>query len=66
MNLEQGVNRRGRKRDREKRINGVRNRALERFGNSMGCKNDHWNGTPEYFNKSGKWNKYNINQVEYK
>jgi len=42
VNIEQGVRARGRKRDREKQINGERDRALGSFGNGMGCKTDCW------------------------
>jgi hypothetical protein len=66
VNVEQGESGRGRKRDREKWINRVRDRALEIFGNSMGYKNDGWNQTPEYCNKLDKWNKCNINQMGFK
>jgi len=42
VNIELGVNRIGRKRDREKPINGERDGALESFGKCMGCKIDQW------------------------
>jgi hypothetical protein len=38
VNIEWGESGRGRKRDREKWINRVRDGALERFGNNVGCK----------------------------
>ncbi len=43
MNIELGLAGRGRKRDREKCINGESDIGLESFGNGLGCKIDHWN-----------------------
>ncbi len=62
MNIERGVGGRGRKRDREEQISGERERGLESYGKGIGCKIDHWDSTPEYFNKRIK---YNINQLGY-
>ncbi len=40
---------RGREREREQSINGVRDRALEGFGNGVGSKWSLGKRTPEYF-----------------
>jgi hypothetical protein len=40
MNIERGVSRRGRKKDRDKLINGERDGALESFGEDVGCNFD--------------------------
>jgi hypothetical protein len=42
VNIERGIGRRGRKRDREEQINGERDGALESFGKGVGCKIDRW------------------------
>jgi hypothetical protein len=49
-----GVSGKGRKRDREKWINGVRDRVLQRFGNGMGWKMTVGNGHLSISNKSDK------------
>ncbi len=41
MNIERGVSKRGRKRDREKQSYGKRDGALESFGNGLGYKIDY-------------------------
>jgi hypothetical protein len=44
-----GVSGRGRERDREEQINGVRDVALERIRNGMGLEMTVGKMTPEYF-----------------
>jgi hypothetical protein len=42
VNTERGIGGRVKKRDREQRINGERDRTLESFGNGVHCKIDSW------------------------
>ncbi len=49
--IELGVSGKGIKRDREKQINGVRDRVLQIFGNSVGYKRNIVNGHPSISNQ---------------